>query len=189
MQGARRLIGVSGLNASGKTSVCDFFKAKGYTVLSLSDAIRAELKKQGKEETRDNLVAMGNELRNKNGPGILAKKTVEMLKPDTDYVIDSVRHPAEVAELRKAPNRKFFLIAVTAPTETRYERLKARGRVGDVKSFEHFLEVEKQELANSDKNGQQVQKVIDEADKVIDNGSTLESFNEKISQLQDLLQK
>lgn len=39
-------------------------KSIRFVVLSLSDAIRHELKTKGMEETRDNLVSMGNQLRN-----------------------------------------------------------------------------------------------------------------------------
>jgi dephospho-CoA kinase len=61
----RFVIGVTGLNASGKSTVCQYFSAapRAFEAVSLSDAIRAELTSQKKEHTRDNLVACGNELR------------------------------------------------------------------------------------------------------------------------------
>ena len=77
---------------------------------------------------------MGNQLRNELGPGALAIKTVDQYfdpKNILSTVVDSVRHPEEVKALTKfAADHKnaciFKLVAVVAPAETRFSRLKAR---------------------------------------------------------------
>lgn len=97
-------------------------------------------------------------------------------------MIDSIRHPAEVEALRRVPGRSFVLVAVTAPLEVRYERLKARGRIGDVKDFEEFRHVEQMELSSNDPNGQHVSDVIQQADYIIDNSSDVQDFMAKIKQ-------
>jgi dephospho-CoA kinase len=96
------IIGLTGRNAGGKTTAGDALKAKGFYYLSLSDVIRQEAKKRGLSEVRENLIALGNELRERHGPGALAELTVAGMQSDKNYVVDSIRHPAEVAALRKA---------------------------------------------------------------------------------------
>jgi hypothetical protein len=79
---SNRLIGVAGLNASGKSSVCAHLRdVHGFTVLSLSDAIRDEIASLGQEATRDNLLATGNRLRNAHGAAVLAERTLAKLRP------------------------------------------------------------------------------------------------------------
>eukprot|EP00741_Cyanophora_paradoxa_P006498 tig00001003_g6289.t2 len=111
----RVLVGVSGLNGSGKTVVCDYFRQRDYAVLSLSDAIRQEVAARGLSESRTNLIAVGNDLRKTYGPGVLAQRILAQLQADRNYVIDSIRHPAEVQELRSSGC--FKLVAVSAPPE------------------------------------------------------------------------
>ena len=43
------IIGLTGLNGSGKTSVANYFKKKKFNYYSLSDVIRNKLKKEGFE--------------------------------------------------------------------------------------------------------------------------------------------
>ena len=64
---------MTGTNGSGKGEAAEYFKKKGYAYFSLSDLIREELQKSGKELTRDNLIEKGNELRDTYGPDILAQ--------------------------------------------------------------------------------------------------------------------
>ena len=65
------IIGTAGLNASGKGEVGNYLESKGFIFLSLSDAIREELTKEGKDHSRQNMIDKGNELRQKYGAGIL----------------------------------------------------------------------------------------------------------------------
>jgi len=58
-----RLIGLTGTNSAGKGEAAAFFKKKGYACFSLSDLIREELEKRGQPVSRNNLIKMGNGLR------------------------------------------------------------------------------------------------------------------------------
>ena len=95
------IIGTTGELCSGKGVFADYLVQRGFKYFSLSDFLREELVRQGKEITRDNLVWLGNKLRKEKGPGYLAKKAVERITPNFNYVVDSIRNPAEVKELRK----------------------------------------------------------------------------------------
>ena len=64
--------GLTGRNASGKTTVVEWLVENGYVSTSCSDSIRAHLRSQGIEINRENLISGGRELRATHGPGILA---------------------------------------------------------------------------------------------------------------------
>jgi len=175
------IIGLSGENCAGKDTAAEYLMKKGFYYLSLSDIIRDELALEGAAITRDNLIAKGNRLREKYGPGVLAAKTISKIEKGKNYVIISVRNPNEVNELKKLPN--FNLVYFTAPAEVRFERMKARSREGDPKTLEGFLALEKAELASQDKNRQQLAQVFQMATKKVVNDSDFKRLYESLDKL------
>ena len=119
------IVGLTGTNGAGKTVTADHLKAKGFRFYSLSDEIRAELERQRLSNTRENLIEMGNRLRREYGPPVLAERVKTKLRPDQNYVIDSIRNPSEVEALRL--NGNFHLLHLDAPPNVRYERVVSRG--------------------------------------------------------------
>ena len=172
-----QLIGLTGTNGSGKGEAAEYFKKKGFSYFSLSDLIREELQKEGIEVTRDNLIQKGNQLREKYGPDILARRVIEKVKKKA--VIDSIRNPFEVEFLRN--QGKFILLAIDAPVELRYERAKKRGREESASTLQEFIQKEKEEMTGSEK-GQQLLSCIAMADLVIINDGTLENFHLKLEE-------
>lgn len=178
------IIGLTGRNAAGKGTVAEILKQKGFIYHSLSDSLRDELKSLGKKETRENLINVGNRLRMKGGPSVLAEKMIPKLSPEDNHIVDSIRNPFEVDSLRKnSLSHNFFLLSVDADSRLRYERLKSRGRVGDSASWEEFVEQERKEENNSDPNKQQLSKTIRKADFVMDNSETINELESKIEKL------
>lgn len=161
------IIGLTGENCAGKSTIAEYLMKKGFYYYSLSDVIREEVRAEGKAVTRENLIRKGNELREKFGPGILGAKMAGNVQKDKNYVIDSIRNPAEVEELRKLG--RFFLFYVTAPPEARFERIKARNREEDPQTYEAFLHIEKMEMENAEKTKQNLKKTFAMADKRIEN--------------------
>jgi len=175
------IIGLTGKNCAGKGTVAEYLKKKSFYYHSLSDVIREELASEGKEITREALIEKGNALRAEFGPGILAKKTINKMLKDRNYVIDSIRVPAEVNEFRKLPN--FFLVRVEAPIEVRFARMKARGRESDPKTLEAFAELEELELKNADEAKQNIIVCESMADKVLLNDCDLTTLHDRIDAL------
>ena len=137
------IIGVTGKNGSGKGTVVEHLLNKGFAQLSLSDEIRYEAKKRGIELARPELQRLGIIMRQEEGSNVLAKRALSKAEPGKNYVVDSIRNPAEVAELKKSPD--FFLIAIDAPAQIRFEWLRKRNRESDPKSWEEFLETDLKE--------------------------------------------
>jgi dephospho-CoA kinase len=178
------VFGLTGKNASGKGTVAEILKKKNFTYHSLSDSLRDELKSLKKEETRENLIDIGNKLRQKGGPGVLADKLIPKLNSENNHIVDSIRNPLEVISLRKETLlRRFFLISVDANSKLRYDRLCSRGRIGDTDSWEKFVEQEKKEENNDDPNKQQLSRTMEMADYSIDNSGTLEELEAQVNRI------
>jgi dephospho-CoA kinase len=174
-------IGVAGLNASGKTEVVQILESRSFYGVSLSDVIREDLTRDGLEPTREQMIVRGRALRERFGSGILAERVIATLPPDRNHVIDSIRHPAEVEAFRQA--RDWVLVWVETSPETRYERLRARGRVGEEISFERFQELQQQELESPDPSAQQLLAVRELADEVIENEGTVEDLRATVQRV------
>jgi len=179
------IIGLTGTNASGKTSVVSYFRSGGFEYYSLSDVIRDELTKKGLEHSRDNLRRVGNELRQTFGAAVLAEKVCRQIST-TKVIIDSIRNTSEVAALRKL--KDFVLIAVDAPIEIRFERAKSRGRQENAPTIEKFRELEEKEKSR-DKTAQNIDQCIELADYLINNDKGIEELHRKLEQLIKKLSK
>jgi len=173
------IIGVAGRNGAGKGEFVDFLEARSFTVLSLSDAIRKELAARGLEETRERMIEVGQEMRREAGPGALAQRLIREFQPDRNYAIDSIRHPVEVEILRHC-GQDFHLVWIDAKLETRFERIKARGRSGDPTTIAELEALEARERGSDDPNAQQLDAVQALATFTLANDSTLEDFHEQI---------
>ncbi|MDD4983907.1 MAG: AAA family ATPase [Candidatus ainarchaeum sp.] len=176
------ILGVTGFFASGKDTVGEYLRKKGFEVHSCSDIIREECKTRGIELTRDNLQKVGNELRENFGAGILAERLVGRILDKKHYVIESLRNPKEIDVFRKLPG--FYLIFVSASPEVRYDRAKKRNKeMEHTTSLESFLESEKKELKNKDESAQQLLECKEMADYVLDNDSTIENLEQNLDDL------
>lgn len=176
------IIGLTGLNAAGKGTVAEFLKQRGFAYFSLSDVIRDALAERGEEPGRENMIRAGNAIREQGGPGALAIGMLKKVDVAQKTIVDSFRNPAEVIEFQSLGDG-FALIEVTASEETRFERIKSRGRVGDPKDIDTFRELEQRELTG-DPTGQQLVATAALADHRVANDGDLESLH---SQLQSLL--
>ena len=181
------LVGLTGRNASGKSTFVEWFSAKGLRSVSCSDSIRAWLAEQGIESTREALIDGGRELRRQGGGGVLAEMLLEILSGE-DAVVDSIRTPTEVQALRKRGD--FFLIEVRADEDSRWERMNLRGRAGDPVDKQVFLKQEEAEASSKDEAGQALDATAELADISIDNDGTLEELEMKLEEVwSDLSQR
>lgn len=171
------IIGLTGKNASGKGEVAQFLKSRNFVYYSLSDAIREEILSRKGEVTRERLIAVGNELRKRFGPSVLADRILTHLEADKNYVIDSIRNPFEVESLKR--RRGFYLVNVTADEQTRFERLVKRGREGDPISFEKFKLLEQKE-ESADETAQQLTETAKLADTELANDTDLNNLHKRL---------
>ena len=176
------IVGLTGPMGAGKGTAAEFLRSRGFRYHSLSDVLREELEARGEEPTRDALTRIGNELRARYGPGVLAERIVGRLTDAENHVVDSIRNPAEVEVLRAA-RPDFFLVSITAPPEVRWRRLAARGRPGDPQTFESFMAQEQREAASADPSHQQLLATMALADYTVDNSGDIEALEAALTKI------
>ncbi len=172
------IIGLTGKNGSGKGAVAEYLKEKGFVYFSLSDCLRDAAMEESIPVVRDNLFQLGNRLRKEAGAGVLAKRVVLKVDSEKNCVIDSIRHPEEVKVLMELPN--FRLVAVTALSEVRFDRMRQRNREKDPQTLEEFIALEENEASSQTASDQQLDETIQMANYNIDNSSTLELLFQKM---------
>ncbi|HIH09432.1 MAG TPA: AAA family ATPase [Candidatus Diapherotrites archaeon] len=175
------VIGVTGKYCAGKTTICEYLASKSFGYKSLSDELRSIVAKEGGSVSRESLIAKGNELRKKHGSSYLAKRVSESMKGDRNYIVDSLRNPLEIEELRKLSN--FHLWNIEAGEKERFERILKRNREGDPKTMDEFRALEAKESSSGSDTSQQLDKCAAMAEHTIENGSTLAELFSKVDTL------
>ena len=174
-------IGLTGPIGAGKDAVSEYLKEEhNFEAFSCGDAIREIAREEGLEPNRENLGMIGKERRQEEGKGFLGKKAAEMAKKDSSetLVINGIRNPEEVEELRKKLENSFVLVYVHADEEIRFERLKERGRPGDPETFPKFKEQDKKE-----KERFNMEETFSMADRKLSNEGTLEDLYRRTDKL------
>ncbi len=175
------IIGLTGLNGAGKGEVANFLKTRGFEYFSLSDEIREEILRRGREITREVLIEVGTDLRTRFGPGVLAERVAARLNHERNYVVDSIRNPAEVQVLRRLEG--FTLLAVEADQATRFERSRMRGREAAAATLEQFAREEAKELESTNPASQQLLATLSMADMSISNNGSVADLQRNLEAL------
>ncbi|NJE09459.1 dephospho-CoA kinase [Thermococcus sp. MAR1] len=178
------IIIVTGMPGSGKSKIVKEFERRGFPSVSMGDVVREETAKRGLELTKENVAKVSIRLRQELGQNAVAKLTVEkvkvLLKESPVVVIDGVRSLDEVGTFRSAfPDEEIVIIAVHTPPRLRFERLRARGRHDDPRTWEDFEERDWKELKFGIGN------VIAMADYMVVNDCSREEYGERVRELVD----
>jgi len=169
------VVGVTGPFGSGCSEVAETLRSEqGHHLVRISDILENEAKERQillpklKGQRRRDLQRLGNQLRRENGNGILIQKALQLAEneaPDRSVVVDSIKNPGEVQELRALGNG--YVIAVDASAETRWKRI--------AEEYDHdhrrFLLDDRTDKDEGVDFGQKVQKCVDLADVILINES------------------
>ena len=183
-----KIIGLTGYMGSGKGEVVKYLHGKGFKYISLSDIVRKEATDRGFPLTREVLQNIGNELRAQHGAGVLGMRVREVVAGDleSDWIIDGIRNPACIIELRKLP--EFKVVGISANDELLINRLLERGREGAVLTREEVLmKLNREKGVGEPEAGQQVKKCLGMVDCFILNEGTLEDLHKKFQHYLNLL--
>jgi SAM-dependent methyltransferase/dephospho-CoA kinase len=103
-----------------------YFEGLGYTVVSLTDCLLAEIHKP--RATRKDLFLAGIKLREEHGNDVLARRVVEKIKKEkiTRFVILGCRHPYEINYIRTGLNDNIAVVGLFPKQEELIRRLHAR---------------------------------------------------------------
>ncbi len=175
------ILGITGYLGAGKDTVAEYLlEKKGFKHISLSDILREDLKRQGKEVTRENLVSLGKNMRDFCGAGILAERALLNINPEEKTVVSSIGTLGEIEALKKS--KGFMLIFVDAPIKQRFERIHKRKREKDPQTFAEFSKLEQKE-AKSKTNLREFENTRKKAGIIINNDSSLEALYQKIDKV------
>jgi len=131
---------------AGKSTIADGLKSKGYEIINMGNAVRAEAKRRNLEPIGENLGKIMLELREKNGPSAIA----QLIEPEINnsssnvIIIDGVRSDDEIQFLKKIGTVK--ILSIHASADKRFEYLTKRGRSDDPDNKENFENRDKREL-------------------------------------------
>ena len=172
------IIGLTGGMVCGKRTIAEILMKRGFIALTFSaDVLDYELRKRGIPITRKAQQDLGNEFREKEGGGALSKRLILKMEDGKNYVLDGIRNPGEVLELRK--QKDFVLIAIDSPQKQRFERIVSRGMERDAKTWEDFLIADTRDFDDGSAFGLQIKKCMEMADYTVVNDGSLEEFIKK----------
>ena len=175
----KRIWGVMGKMGAGKDVVTDYLQELGWQEIGMGDIVREIACERGIEPARENLDKIQNEYTDKYGRGFLSKTVIERIEK-SDYIniaVNGIRRPEDAEELEKAYD-DIFLLGVDADPKVRFDRMKSRGRIGDPKTYEEFLEMD----ANQEKIFR-IDETFSKADYILHNNGTMEELKKKVDEL------
>jgi deoxycytidylate deaminase/dephospho-CoA kinase len=189
------VIGLAGPFGSGCTTTAGILSEReGFTVLRLSDVIKAEWKRryEGKIPQRSDLQALGNQMRAEAAnAGLLAEIGVGGIgdiRPDARIVVDGIRNVGEIEYLSDRFGAGFFVFALECPTSERWTRLNHIYQKSGL-DLEAFCKDDERDHDQEYKYGQQVQLCVDRADVLINNTDTsgIAALRDKLLAYLDLI--
>ncbi len=175
------IIGITGTLGAGKGTIVDYLVTeKQFVHFSARTFLSKEVVKKGLPLNRDNFTKVANDLRTENGASFVIESLyAEAEAINENSILESVRTLAEIEFLRKKEN--FYLFAVDADPELRYERIRLRASETDHVSFEKFIKDEQREMKSVNPSEQNLQACIEKADFTFLNNRSIQDLEKEIN--------
>ena len=175
--GIPRLIMITGMPGSGKTTFSDFFRKSGFEVIRMGDVLRELTKAEGLESSNSSVGDLAVNIRKIEGEAIVAEKCLEKINVSLEdhLIIEGVRSLVEVEKFNE--DHSTVLMAVHASRKTRFQRLLDRGRDDDPVTIKEFTRRDLRELDFG------LGRVIALADYMVVNESSPDVFQSKFARV------
>lgn len=175
------ILGITGQPVAGKDTVADYLtKTRGFKKYTFGDILREEMKALDLPMDRSSMSKYATEMKAKFGNDYLCYGIFK--KIDGDSTTPGVRSTMEVKAFREKYGSDFKLVFVDATIENRYKWAQARQREGDLVTFEQF-KLEEERERNGVTGSQEVDKVVEMADIIIKNDSSIEDLYKKVDEM------
>ena len=138
------LIVTVGMPGSGKDEMVGVAQSIGLATLKMGDLVRDETRRRGLQLTNANVGRIASEERDKHGGGIWAQRALPKLT-ETRMLVDGCRSDSEVTVFRHHFG-DLYVLGIYASPETRFERLRRRGRGDDSSDMQVFYDRDRREL-------------------------------------------
>jgi len=193
------VIALVGQKAAGKSEAARYFQqiaqnpfgfGLDFAIFRLSDPLYAIAKERGIERPSTlQLQYIGNELRSAQGPGALAIRALELAAETTPHaafvIIDGVRNPGEISEIRRITNDRCVFVGIRAHHMIRCSRFqkRERERFERVITRSQFQELDRIDMGfDQQQNGQRVGDCLSAIprDQIIYNNNDLWQFKHRL---------
>lgn len=165
------IIGITAFARAGKdTFASRLASVYSFIQLNMSDVLRDELIRQGRDQTKDNMSIIGDELRSKFGKDIVIRLLLDKAAAYDKVVISGLRSPEEVVYL-KNNSKNFILVHIDSPLESRFKRRNSL----DPQDIKSFAARDERDIKNKG-----LDKVIEMANHKIENQGDLDNFYSEI---------
>ena len=173
------IVGLAGTFASGKGTVVDYLKTKGYTHYSSSGTLKEILDEKGLPHTRENLANAAEELLSKYKGGVLELNLERAEKAGAQNVVLEAIHRMSEADYIRSRGGKIW--GVDADVEVRYQRVLDRKEgAKDEVTLEQFKSDMAREEEGKGKVTSNIREVIKGADVLITNNGTKQDLDKEI---------
>ncbi len=178
-----KIIGITGTLGAGKGTIVDYIlQNKDFAYFSVRAYLIEQLKIRNIDANRDSMTQLANELRAKHHPAYVVEELYNIAKKNgKNCIIESIRTPGEIQMLKK--NDDFYLFAVDAEPNIRYDRIVLRNSETDKIDFETFIHNEQREMNTDDPNKQNLSKCIAMADFVFNNNNNLQTLHKQVDEV------
>lgn len=176
------IVGIAGTIGSGKGTVVEYLKSKGFVHYSSSAILKEMLRDRGLPETRTYMSPLADELVAKYEGGVLHFSHERALQnEDRNYVLEAIHRPSEAEYVRSLGG---VILGVDADLRTRYDRTVARKEgEKDQVTFEQFVEHSKREDEGATGTGPNIRAVLATADGMIENNGTIDDLHSRVDYL------
>lgn len=177
------IIGITGTIGAGKGTIVDYLISnKQFKHYSVRSFLLKEIEKEHLEPNRDSMVIVANRLRENHSPSYIVDELMkEAMSIHANSIIESIRTEGEVISLRR--QSQFYLLAVDASSEIRYQRIKLRSSETDHVDYQTFVQNEERESYSDDPNKQNLSRCIEMADYKLSNNTTREELYVQIEKI------
>ncbi len=174
------IIGITGTIGSGKDTLMELLKNEyGFKHYSVRQYLTEKLNEEGLELNRTAMTNLANSLREENHPAFIIEQLFLKAKAEGgNAVIESIRTPGEVEFLKE--HADFYLFAVDADPNLRYERVQKRKTATDRVDFNTFMAEEQREMSNDEPHMQNIAACVRLAGNRFRNNSSIDMFYKKV---------
>tara|TARA_R110000824_G_scaffold401771_1_gene615910 strand:+ start:561827 stop:562381 length:555 start_codon:yes stop_codon:yes gene_type:complete len=176
------IIGIAGTIGSGKGTVVEYLKKKGFVHFSSSGILRETLSKRKLPATRLHMSTLANELIEQHPGGVLylSHKKAEANGIE-NYILEAIHRKSEADYVRSIGGK---VLGVDADLHTRYERSILRGDgEKDAVTFEQFEQDAHREDEGHGATGPNIRAVLRDADSVLMNNGTTEELYAQVEEM------